>query len=260
MRVLIEGLTVVDRPSKPRQRGLSWCLDDGLPVRFFYDLLESFHDLIDGVKFGWGTALVQNDVIQSKISICRQFQVDYCFGGTLFEAYYAQHQLDAFFRLIDIHQCPVVEISDGTISLSVDERRRAIKEAARYARVFTEVGSKDPDASALWDVDQWVRSISRDLEGGAERVILEARESGTSGICLPNGAVRADVVQGLLADSIPLAHLIMEAPQKSQQVYWIQLLGPSINLSNIAVAAIVNLETLRLGLRSDTLKTSILMS
>ena len=47
--------------------------------------------------------------------------------------------------------------------------------------------------------------------------------------------------------------LLFEAPQKSQQAWFIRHLGPDVNLGNIPPEEVIPLETLRLGLRSDTM-------
>ncbi|MCY0897394.1 MAG: phosphosulfolactate synthase [Firmicutes bacterium] len=248
----IQGLKVLDRPAKPRTVGVTWCIDDGAPVDWFRDIIRSYHRLIDGVKFGWGTALV-TDHLDAKVAACQQYRVDYCFGGTLFEAYWLQHRLDAFFQLLETYRCPVVEISDGTVHLSAKDRRHVIRDFKAHLRVFTEVGSKNPEESRHWTAEDWVRRITEDRESGSDMVILEARESGTIGLYLPSGEIRTDVATGILASSLDPRWLMFEAPQKAQQVYWIHRIGPGVNLSNIPLNGSVNLETLRLGLRSDTL-------
>lgn len=247
----LKGLRVVDRVAKPRTMGLTWCIDDGVPLMLFRDIISSYHRLIDGVKFGWGTALV-TDVIGDKMAVCRQYGVDYSFGGTLFEAYWVQDRVEEFLDLVITSQCPVVEVSDGTIHLPADERGHLIRQLKSYARVFSEVGSKNPDESLAWNAADWVRLIEKDLDSGADMIILETRESGTSGLCLPTGELRADVTDGILAASLDPSYLLFEAPNKTLQTYWIEKLGSNVNLSNIPLSGPVNLETLRLGLRSDT--------
>ncbi|PSR20960.1 MAG: phosphosulfolactate synthase [Sulfobacillus acidophilus] len=247
----INGLTVSDRHSKPRTQGLTWCIDDGMPLHAFSDTIASFHRLIDGVKFGWGTALV-TDCLRDKMAVCRQYDVEYCFGGTLVEAYWMQNRMEDFIRLVRASQCPVVEVSDGTVHLPLAERRRLIRELKAYARVFSEVGSKSPEASATWTAQHWIEQIKRDHRSGADLIILETRESGTAGLCQPNGAIRSDVSEGILASTLDPSYLMFEAPTKALQTYWILQLGATVNLSNIPLTAVVNLETLRLGLRSDT--------
>jgi phosphosulfolactate synthase len=247
----IKGLTVTDRHGKPRTQGLTWCIDDGMPLNAFADTIASFHRLIDGVKFGWGTALV-TDCLKEKMAVCRAYEVEYAFGGTLFEAYWLQDRVDDFVRLLQTSQCPVVEVSDGTIQLPRSERRRFIREFKAYARVFSEVGSKSPEVSATWTAQDWIDQINQDRRSGADLIILETRESGTAGLCLPDGTIRSDLSQGILASALDPSYLMFEAPTKTLQTYWIRQLGPNVNLSNIPLTAAVNVETLRLGLRSDT--------
>lgn len=247
----IQGLRVPERTAKPRTAGLTWCIDDGMPVHAFADTIASFHRLIDGVKFGWGTALV-TDCLAEKMAICRQYGVEYALGGTLFEAYWIQGRMGAFIDLITSLQCPVVEVSDGTIPLPAGARRQAIGDLKAFARVFSEVGSKSPEESARWTAQDWIQRIDRDRHSGADLVILETRESGTAGLCQPNGAIRTDLTDGILMSSLNPSYLMFEAPTKALQTYWILTLGSDVNLSNIPLSASVNLETLRLGLRSDT--------
>jgi phosphosulfolactate synthase len=49
------------------------------------------------------------------------------------------------------------------------------------------------------------------------------------------------------------ARLLFEAPQKAQQVWFIKQFGVNVNLGNIPPDEVIALETLRLGLRADTL-------
>ena len=51
---------------------------------------------------------------------------------------------------------------------------------------------------------------------------------------------------------IPSKDILWEAPQKTQQVWFIKQLGANVNLGNIAPDEVIALETLRLGLRGDT--------
>lgn len=242
---------VNDRVAKRRKTGLTWCIDDGVPLNAFCDVITSFHRLIDGVKFGWGTALV-TDCLPDKMAVCREYDVDYCFGGTLFEAYWTQDRIEEFVNLVDSMACPVVEVSDGTIELPPDERDQIIREFKQHARVFSEVGSKSPEESATWQASDWIRLIKRDLDSGADMIILETRESGTAGLCRANGELRQDITDGILSSMLDPSYLMFEAPKKSLQAYWVYKLGSNVNLSNIPLTGSVNLETLRLGLRSDT--------
>ena len=94
--------------------------------------------------------------------------------------------------------------------------------------------------------------MQTELQAGAWKVIAEARESGNMGIYNDDGSANfsliLDIKKALDPDLI-----LWEAPLKNQQVWFIKLLGPNVNLGNIATNEIISLETLRLGLRGDTL-------
>ena len=66
-----------------------------------------------------------------------------------------------------------------------------------------------------------------------------------------SGEVREGLVQEILTQ-IPGDKVIWEAPQKAQQLYFIELLGANVNLGNIAPTEVIPMETMRIGLRGDT--------
>jgi phosphosulfolactate synthase len=245
-------LALPERAAKPRAHGLTIVIDNGVPLSHFQDVVESMGGLVDLIKFGWGTALV-SDMLEQKIACLRAHQVEYFFGGTLFEKYLSQRLLKEYVNYCQRYECRYVEISNGTIALSNAEKAEIIADFAQDFRVLSEVGYKDSDRSLHLHPAQWVEYIRQDLAAGAERVITEARESGTSGICRPNGEVRFGLIEEILASDIDSDALIFEAPNKEIQAYFIRRLGPNVNLANIHMQDIIPLETLRLGLRSDTL-------
>lgn len=247
-------LALPERATKPRARGLTIVIDNGIPLTYFQDVVESMGSLVDLVKFGWGTSLV-TETIERKITCLQKHQIDYFFGGTLFEKYLSQHMLDAYLDYCRQHGCDYIEISNGTIALSNDEKARLITDVAKEFRVLSEVGYKDSERSLHLHPAQWIAFIRQDLAAGAERVITEARESGTSGICRSNGELRFGLIEEILSTDIDPNKLVFEAPNKSLQTYFIQRLGSNVNLANIPIQDIIPLETLRLGLRSDTLLT-----
>ncbi|MGH2717131.1 MAG: phosphosulfolactate synthase [Actinomycetota bacterium] len=246
------ALNLPYRPAKPRQRGITMVIDNGLPTGLFTDSIESAGDLIDFVKFGWGTAVVSRN-IQAKISVCEANGVGYFFGGTLFEKHLLQGRFDDFRRYCKAHGCRYVEVSNGTVTLTNDEKARYVERLAMEFVVFSEVGVKDAERSELLKAPDWLQFVLEDMEAGARLVIAEARESGRSGICRPDGTLRADVLNALLGAGISTDRLLFEAPTKDLQTAFIRRVGPNVNLGNVAPGDVVGVETLRLGLRSDTL-------
>lgn len=250
----ISLLSLPDRPAKPRTAGVTLVIDNGVPLHFFEDTIESESRYIDLVKFGWGTSLV-TDTLAQKIACLRAHSVDYYFGGTLFEKFLSQHKLDAFYDYCRRWGCQYVEISNGTIALDNTRKARLIADFAREFRVLSEVGYKDVDRSQQLAPSAWIEYIQQDLEAGATKVITEARESGTSGIYRANGEVRYGLIEEIAHSGIHADDIIFEAPNKDGQVYFITRMGANVNLGNIAFRDVIPLETLRLGLRSDTLLT-----
>ncbi|WP_211218004.1 phosphosulfolactate synthase [Humibacter albus] len=245
-------LALPARQSKPRTSGRTMMIDGGIPTAQFIDIVESHGSLIDVVKFGWGTALV-TDQLRWKIDAVRRNGVDFYFGGTLFEKFVSQGLFDDWRRFVDDFEAGTVEISNGTIALSNDRKADYIARVADDYRVYSEVGYKESDRSETMRPELWVRYIRQDLDAGADTVITEARESGQSGIARANGELRYGLIEEILESGIDVDRLMFETPNKALQTYFIRRVGPGVNVGNIAHTDIVPLETLRLGLRSDTL-------
>jgi phosphosulfolactate synthase len=246
-----EGLSLPTRHEKPRSQGITILIDNGIPLNFFKDTIISAAAYIDFVKFGWGTSIISS-CLQEKISCLKENNVDFFFGGTLFEKFLSQGKIDDYYKYCYRFGCEYVEISNGTIPLSNFKKSILISEFAKEFIVISEVGSKDTDKSMNEDPQMWLEFIQEDLDAGAFKVITEARESGTSGICNGNGEIRTDMMDMILKSDISMESVIFEAPNKKLQTFFITELGPNVNLANIPFSDPIALETLRVGLRSDT--------
>jgi phosphosulfolactate synthase len=246
------ALTLPERSSKPRRTGLTVMIDGGLPSAHFTDVIRSGAPLIDLVKFGWGTALV-TPLLAEKLAALAEHDVGFYFGGTLFEKFVAQDCFDDFRALCLGCGATRVEVSNGTIDLSNTEKAGYIRKLAADFEVISEVGFKDQARSAALRSEEWVDSVCEDALAGASLITLEARESGRSGICRADGLPRTELVDALLDGEVGIDRLIFEAPNTALQSYFVTRIGPDVNLGNVPATGIIGLETLRLGLRSDTL-------
>ena len=246
---MLDFFSLPTRSEKPRDVGVTHVMDKGMGIRQVEDLLETCSDYIDIVKLGWGTGYVTQNVLD-KIKVYREAGIPVCFGGTLLEVAILQKRFDAFRNMAREAGITHVEISNGVIDMSMKEKARYIRDLSTEFTVLSEVGSKDSDK--IIPPFRWVELIQADLDAGAWKVICEARESGTVGLYFGSGEARAGLIDEIVAKVDP-ADLIFESPQKAQQVYMVQKLGSEVNLGNIASNEVIALETLRLGLRGDTM-------
>jgi len=236
------------RPEKPRVSGLTMVMDKGLSTREAEDLLSTSADYIDFVKLGWATSYVSPN-LQEKLALYRSAGIPCYFGGTLFELFLIRNQIDDYRRILQRFNMEYVEISDGSLEMAHDDKCAHIRSFAQDFRVLSEVGSKD--AEKIIAPYKWIAMMKAELEAGSERVIAEAREAGNVGIFRSTGEVRSGLVDEILTQ-IPAEKILWEAPHKAQQTWFIKLIGCDVNLGNIASNDVIPLETLRLGLRSDT--------
>lgn len=242
-------LELPERPAKPREIGLTHVLDKGHSVHQIEGLFAACGDYVDIVKLGWGTSYVTRN-LRDKLALYRDLGVPVVLGGTLLEVALGQGKFDEWRRWVSDLGLTHVEVSDGAITLDHDEKLGYIESLARDFTVLSEVGSKD--AAAVVAPYRWVEMITSELAAGAWKVITEARETGTAGLYRPDGEIRTGLVDEIV-HSIEVDRLLFEAPQKAQQVWFIATFGPNVNLGNIPPEEIIALETLRLGLRADTM-------
>ncbi len=239
---------IPERTEKPRESGMTMVMDKGLSLRQAEDFLEVSGIYTDIIKLGWATSYVTPN-LQEKLNLYHQAGIPFYFGGTLFEAFIVRNQYDDYCRMLDKFGLEYAEVSDGSITIEHEIKCEYIRKLSQRVTVISEVGSKD--VQKIFAPYKWIQLMKAELEAGSYKVIAEARESGNVGIYRDSGEVRQGLVDEILTQ-IPADKIIWEAPQKAQQVWFIKLLGSNVNLGNIAPADMIPLETLRLGLRSDT--------
>jgi len=237
-----------ERTAKPRTAGMTMMMDKGLSLRQVEDFIEVSGAYTDIVKLGWATSFVTPNLDQ-KLKIYSEAGIPVYFGGTLFEAMLVRGQFDDYCRLLDKYKLQYAEVSDGSIEIAHEEKCEYISKLAKQVTVISEVGSKD--VQKIFAPYKWINLMRAEIEAGSWKVIAEARESGNVGIYRDSGEVRQGLIDEILTQ-IPAETIIWEAPQKAQQVWFIKLIGANVNLGNIAPADVIPLETLRLGIRSDT--------
>ncbi len=237
-----------ERVQKPRNSGITMVMDKGLSLRQAEDFIEVAGTYTDLVKLGWATSYV-TPRLDEKIKLYQDAGIPVYFGGTLFEAMLVRDQFDDYRRILDKYNLKHAEVSDGSIEISHESKCSYISQLAKQVTVISEVGSKD--VQKIFAPYKWIQLMKAEIEAGAWKVIAEARESGNVGIYRDSGEVRQGLVDEILTQ-IPEQSIIWEAPQKAQQVWFIKLIGANVSLGNIAPADTIPLETLRLGIRSDT--------
>ncbi len=237
-----------DRPSKPRNSGITMMMDKGLSIRQVEDFLSANAELTDVVKLGFGTSYLTNNIKQ-KIKLYKEAGMKVYLGGTLFEAFIVRNMFDDYIKLLDKLKLDCAEVSDGSIDMPHDKKLEYINTLSKNRTVFSEVGSKE--AGMIIHPAKWVSMMNAELNAGSWKVIAEARESGNVGIYRANGNAHTILINKILA-KVKSEDILWEAPQKAQQVWFIKLLGPNVNLGNIGFDDVIPLETLRLGLRGDT--------
>lgn len=239
---------VPERTSGLREFGLTMMMDKGLSLKEAEHFVESSAPFTDLVKFGFGTALITQD-LKEKVKLYQSAGLKPYFGGTLFEMFFVRGEFDAYRRFVEESGLQNVEVSDGTIRMEHDEKLECISILAKDFEVLSEIGSKVKGVELSNDV--WVSQMKSELETGSWKVIAEARESGTIGIYDSEGAANRELIDAIMKE-ISVDDVLWEAPIKSQQTMFIKMLGANVNLGNIAPFEVVSLEALRCGMRGDT--------
>ena len=239
---------IPDRKPKPRTSGITMVMDKGLSVQEAKNFMSASHPHVDIVKLGFGTSFVTPS-LEEKLEVYRSYDIPVYFGGTLFEAFLIRNQFDDYISVCKNYKISYMEVSDGSITIPHAEKCGYIEKLTKHGIVLSEVGSKDE--TNIFPPYKWIELMRAELNAGATYVIAEAREAGNVGLYRGSGEVRQGLVQEILTQ-IPSEKIIWEAPQKGQQLYFIELLGCNVNLGNIAPTEMLPLEAMRIGLRGDT--------
>lgn len=247
----VELSHIPERTTKPRKSGITMVMDKGLSLRATEDYLDSAGEFVDVVKFGFGTSVISKN-LKEKIALYKQAGIKTYLGGTLLEAFIIREKFEDYLRFAQSLKLEMAEVSDGSIVLDHDKKCEYINKLSKHFTVFSEVGSKEE--GIIIHPAKWIKMMKAELEAGSDKVIAEARESGTVGIFHRNGSAHVMLINKITS-KIPPESILWETPQKSQQVYFIKLMGANVNVGNISFDDVIPLETLRLGLRGDTFFT-----
>ena len=242
------------RAAKPRSRGVTHVLDGGLTPDGTRAFLGQTAHLVDIVKVGWGIGYI-DPALSTRVGICTDHDCPVSLGGTLLEVAAIQDRVAELKEWALASGITHVEVSNGLRALTASRKQALIRQLATDFVVLAETGAKEgnyPPTPA-----EWAEEMTRDLEAGAAWVIAEGRESGTVGLYHADQGIREDLVSAILA-WIPPDKVIFEAPRKSQQAWFVRQLGADVNIGNVAPGSVLALETLRLGLRADTVSAGVL--
>ena len=239
---------IPQRTTQPRNSGITMVMDKGLSIQEVHNFLSISKPHVDIVKLGFGTSAVTPN-LREKIEAYSSYGMHIYFGGTLFEAFLVRNQFNDYIAVCKDYGIDYMEVSDGSITIPHAEKCGYIEKLTQHGTVLSEVGSKD--AKNIMPPYKWIELMRAELEAGSSYVIAEAREAGNVGIYRDSGEVRQGLVQEILTQ-IPEEKIIWEAPQKAQQLYFLELIGCNANFGNIAPAEVLALEAMRIGLRGDT--------
>jgi len=236
------------RTDRPRENGLTMVMDKGLSLKQAEDFLTVSQNYIDIIKLGFGTSILTTDIV-NKIKLYKENGNLVYAGGTLFEAFAIRNQIDDYKRYLNKIGLQMVEISDGSMTIEHDLKCEIISDFSKDFKVISEVGSKDN--SVHINETSWIKWMKNELSAGSWKVIAESRESGNTGVFNQNGSIKNELIEKITSQ-IDNNKILWEAPNKDQQVWFINMFGANVNLGNINTNEVIPLECLRLGLRGDT--------
>jgi phosphosulfolactate synthase len=242
------------RAAKPRSRGITHVLDSGLTPDATRAFLGQAAHLVDIVKVGWGIGYI-DPALPERVRMCAEHDSPVCLGGTLLEVAAMQDRVSELRDWALGIGITHVEVSNGLRAMSDGRKNALVRELSTDFVVLAETGAKEGNYPPT--PEGWADEMTRDLEAGASWVVAEGRESGTVGLYGSDSVVRDDLVKVIL-DSVPQDRVIFEAPAKAQQAWFVRQLGPDVNIGNVEPASVLSLETLRLGLRADTVSAGAL--
>jgi phosphosulfolactate synthase len=239
--------------AKPRTRGLSMVIDDGLPTAYVRDVIRTAGAYVDLMKIKTGTArLYSREVLTEKLSLYKEARIRPFLGGQFHEYVFATMGEAALPRFRDEALAlgfDTIEISDNTVPLTDAQRRAQIEGAVRAGlQVFGEVGSKE----TLSNPSLLVKQAQICFDAGAVLVLVEAAE------LVRDGRLHEETLRAI-KDGLPADRIMIELPGpwiagvrscdiEDMKKAVLREFGPDVNLANIDVRTILDTEALRVGL------------
>jgi phosphosulfolactate synthase len=213
---------------------------------------DQISDHVDIVEIGWGLPLVwKEDALASRIRYYRKNGIRVSTSGTLLEHAIFHNSLEPTLKKVHKLGFDLVEISDGIIDLSPEDKAKISKEVkGRGFEFLVAVGKKDP--SSQLSPAETVSQLEAALSLNPLKVVLEGRERGRGvGIFDDAGNIKWNDLR-TITQKVDQREIIFEAPSEAQQASLILELGSEVNLGNVALTSIASLESERQGLRFDT--------
>lgn len=230
-------------------------IDKGLGPKHVEDMLKVNGEYFNFIKYGWGTSILCDEkIVKEKNEIYDSYNIKSYTGGTLFELANKQNKVNEYFDEIDKLGFTAIEISDGSTIIPEDDRNDLINKAKELGYyTLSEIGKKNPEKDHEYSIDKRIELIQKDVDSGSDMVIIEGRESGKNiGIYDEKGNVKSDDLNKI-SQNVDQNKIMWEAPNKNQQIELILTIGNEVNIGNVSPDEIISLETLRRGLRGDTL-------
>ena len=230
-------------------------IDKGLGSKHVEDMLKVNGNYFNFIKYGWGTSILCDDkLVKEKNEIYNSYNIKSYTGGTLFELANKQNKIEEYFDEIDRLGFTAIEISDGSTVIPEEDRKDLIKKAKEMGYyTLSEIGKKNPEKDHEYSIDKRIEMIQMDIDSGSDMVFIEGRESGKNiGIYDEKGNIKSDDLNKI-SQKVDQKKIMWEAPNKNQQIELILTIGNEVNIGNVSPDEIISLETLRRGLRGDTL-------
>ncbi len=214
--------------------------------------LEQSGHLMATIKISMACWLVaEESATRRKITSAARAGVPATAGGGPFEIAVAQRRLPEYLELCADVGLRGIECGEGFTDAQHDPRRIVWMAEARGLRVEFELGQKHGGAFDDREVDRLLERGREWLAAGAERVVVEARESaagvglfGADGVFDPRLAER-------FADAFGLERVVFEAPSKASQFAFLDHFGSEVRLANVRLEELLRVEIYRRGLHAD---------
>jgi phosphosulfolactate synthase len=236
------------REQKPRNTGITVITDYGFGLAEIERQISESSNLIDLVKISI-SALHSKTLIKERLAVYKKAGISVLMSGTLFEACYLRDELDLFYKFIYENEFAAIEISESIIQIENEKKGEIIHRLADDFKVISELGYKQN--SVLTSSILWNSYLRSDLEAGAWKILLEGGETGKSYIFDSHGFPRESRINSI-ASKTDIENLIWETSDFDQQLWFVLKYGVGVNLANIRPEELTRLESLRLGLHSET--------
>lgn len=231
--------------------GKNWISLFGEGPHAISDMIRSAGPYISRAKLAYGSSLLSDaELLRAMVQDLNAAGIDTYPGGSVLEMALQKDALDPFVSWAKAVGFTAIEVCDGVIPMADELRKRCInriKSEGFLVHTVVQEVTRKPTVHVC-SLQERIERSQMDLAAGADHVhvVFQALARGETPTDIVGPIKREHVLA--LESAVGLQNLVFEAMTPDDQLYYLRLLGPEVNLGHVSPPDAVLLQAQRQGL------------